>query len=355
MFAQPVQLHPRLKFTLVLCVYLLLALALSFAAPLTVVNDFTPRYVGVQSALSGESLYSQTTTERIQQVYYGYTTITQDQQAFAYPATSALVFAPITALPLMPAAEYWRGAQLVLACVALFLLVRRWYAPPLLLLLLHEPLVGFLLAQTVLWSVAWLAFGLYALERGWRVRAGVCCALATIQPTLTIPIILILLIRQRRALAAFFAVMLLWALASILVFGWWLPDWLRGVSAYGGYVEFLVWLPGRVWWVAPIGLGLLLLALREKRAAERLGLAAAGTVLLLPMTGLYHLSLFAPAVCRLRWQFWVLFALAAWGLILLPFEFRVWEAALLAGAVALAIFWGRQHWLAPEVQPGEAV
>jgi hypothetical protein len=143
-------------------------------------------------------------------------------------------------------------------------------------------------------------------------------------------------------------------LPAFALVGWWLPGWFNNLTAYSGYVQHLVWVPGRftplVIAVAAAGVGLALL--RRFPPADLYAVGVIGALLVLPQTGSYFLVLLLPvfllAVVRARdlprWRQMVILAVVALALLLswvyqpLDLETRKIEALLMPLHAALA--WG---------------
>lgn len=326
----------RLSFVLVLgLVATLMALRIYTEAD-TLSLDFTPRYVPAQAALMGQSAYSDVVTTQSQIAYYGApATADMDQHRFGYPAYSLFVYGALTVLPLRAAALVWMVAQVALCLWMLHLHgVGVWKALAL-IVLLREPLVALLIGQSVLWSVAWIGLALWTLERARHPQAAVAFALAALQPTITVPLALVVLLRYPHALRVYVLIMTGVVGASVVVFGWWIPDWLHGLTAYAGYVSYMVWIAPLLPLVIPFALGGgLWAALPSTPLWERAGLGLAALVLLLPLTGLYHLALFLPMLVRQSWRWSLVIGVVAWGMSIFPFELRIVEVLAVAGVVA---------------------
>lgn len=305
-------------------------------------NDLVARYVGAQQALAGVDPYSDAATDAIQRGYYGRPARPdEDQQRFAYPGYSLFVFAPLAPLPIRVALVVSQGIQLALMLIALRRLGVTSLAAAGILIALKEPLVSLLIGNVSLWVAAWIGFALVELQRGREGRAGVYMAVAAIQPTLAVPIALLMLVNRRRGLTTYLASMTVLVGASCILWGFWIPDWLAQVRAYGGYVSYLVWLPAILPPVVIVG------ALAGVRAwlindpLPRYAHSLVATVSLAPLTGLYHLTLFA--LVKLPVWAWIVPGVIVWGMSPLPFEIRRFEPLLWAGVVVI------YHWLRERV------
>ncbi|HVU10614.1 MAG TPA: glycosyltransferase family 87 protein [Phototrophicaceae bacterium] len=301
--------------------------------------DFIDHYNGAKAALSGISPYSESVTESNQIAWYGHVARTEDPQRFNYPAYSIFVFGVLTIFPPQAAIVIWTIIQLTLCMVMLNRLGRSAWASLLILLLLREPLSSFLLAQSTLWAAAWIGFGLIALEKRYSVRAGLCFALASLHPVLTIPLAIIVLLRDRRALLAFGISLLVGFGISLVAFGWWVPAWVNNLLNYSSGVNYLVWVARQFPVFIPVGGILLLVGVTRKAVWSRFSFTLSAFVLLLPLTGLYHLTLFLPMVAKMRWRWLAILTVIMWALAPQPFAIRQWEPVILAALVLAYEFW----------------
>lgn len=297
-------------------------------------NDLVARYVGAQQALAGINPYSDTATDAIQRGYYGrLAREDEDQQRFAYPGYSLFVFAPLALLPIRVALVVSQGVQLALMLIAMRRLGVTSLAAAGILVALKEPLVSLLIGNVSLWVAAWIGFALVDLQRGREGRAGVCMAVAAVQPTLAVPLALLMLANRRRGLTVYLVSMALLVGASCILWGFWIPDWLAQVRAYGGYVSYLVWLPAILPPIIIIGAVAGVRSWLSSDLQSRFAHSIAAIVSLIPLTGLYHLSLFA--LVRLPMWTWLALGVVVWGMSPLPFEVRRFEPLLWIGAVVV--------------------
>lgn len=214
--------------------------------------DLVPVWVGTRAALQGQNPYSDATTRQIQIAYYGRPLRPTDhanKMAFAYPAHTLVVFAPLAPfswpvarlvslvlLTVLTAASVplWLGAAGIRPPPARFLLI-------LALTLASWPVIwGIHQIQPTLLVGALAAAGCFLLRRGYGVSAGVLFAIATIKPQLVGPLITWLclwtLLRRQWSFLISFAV----ALAALLACGTWLVpgwigDWRASMADYAVY------------------------------------------------------------------------------------------------------------------------
>ncbi len=278
--------------------------------------DFYPRYVGSQAFWNGESPYTPEVTARIQTGMWGFELppTGYDQQRFAYPAYTALVIAPLLLLPASAAVAFWMTLQYfaVFASTGVWLWLLRWHVPAWLLFVLligfgfvfRYPVNLYLVAQFTGIMLLLISLALILLRGGRDTAAGILLALATIPPTIAAPLALILLgayaLHGRwRGLLAFVVTLALLSLLTFLRIGWWLPDFIAGLSDYSVY-SYPVWALGlidppvlRIVVGEIVVAALIWAALRlvPDRPLDFAALAISGTLLLIPQTGNYYLVL----------------------------------------------------------------
>jgi hypothetical protein len=292
--------------------------------------DLYPRYVGTQAFWNGESPYAQTVTDRIQLGMYGeLQPADADQQRFAHPAYSAVFLAPLLALSADTAIALWITLQFValLATPFLWLRILNWRPAPLTFLLLliglvfifRYPILSYLWGQFTGGIVFLFSLAILLLKHKRPVWTGVALALAAVPPSISGPLTVLVLGgyalngKHWRAAGVFIAILAITSLIAILRIGWWLPDFLAGVSAYADYahpVWALDYLPALLRPLSVIGLAALIVWLFWRwRAAARDSTQAATewqrqldficgailvTLLLVPQTGNYYLVLCIP-------------------------------------------------------------
>jgi hypothetical protein len=213
--------------------------------------DFYPHWVGGRAVWSGQTPYTAEITREIQMGMFGGELPPEaDQQNLAYPAYTSIVLGPVIALPAPTAIAAWMaiGLAAVIWTPVIWLAILSWRPAPLLLFVLllglsfgfHYPIDMLVLAQfsgTVLLS---LSLGVWLLTLKRDLLAGVIFALATVPPTLGAPLALGILgalaLRGRwRGLAAFVVTLAVLTGISIVLIGWWIPDWLEVVRDYASY------------------------------------------------------------------------------------------------------------------------
>lgn len=220
--------------------------------------DFYPHWVGGRAVWSGQSPYTPVVTEQIQTgMFGGILTNGGDQQRFAYPAYTSLLLLPWLVIPAETAIPIWLGIQFwaVLITPFVWVLVLRWQPPPVLLvvsligltIVFRYPLNLFLVGQFTGGMLLLLSLAVWLLLSKHDVLAGVVFALSTVPPTVAAPLALIILggfaLGGRwRGLIAFLVVMAGLLGASIILIGWWIPDFVGRLGEYAGY-SFPVWSP----------------------------------------------------------------------------------------------------------------
>lgn len=215
--------------------------------------DIYPRYVGAQAVWAGESPYAQTVTERIQIGMYGQLQPPDaDQQRFAHPAYSAIFLAPLLLLPPEVAIPVWTALQFaaLFATPFLWFAILRWKPRPLTLALLviglifvyRYPVLSYLWGQFTGGIVFLVSLAIWLLQGRRDAWAGVALALATVPPSISGPLAVLLLgvlllMGRWRGTAAFVAVLGAATLLSIVRIGWWLPEFIDGLRAYSVYAH----------------------------------------------------------------------------------------------------------------------
>jgi hypothetical protein len=231
-------------------------------------SDFLPRWVGTREFLmTGESPYSDVTTRKIQQMFYGRPAhLDEDQVLFVYPFYSTIIFAPFAMIPDFNTARAVWMTVLELGVILITLAgisLSRWKLSPLMLgVLLIFALLWYYSIRPLINANASILVGLFvmlallAIRAGQDSWAGLFLVLATIKPQVVLILILFILIwavSERRHLIfwSFFGNLALFiAVTSLLI-----PDWtwqnLRQVLAYPDYTLpgtpgeiFAQWMPG---------------------------------------------------------------------------------------------------------------
>lgn len=213
--------------------------------------DLVTVYTGTQFIIRGEDPYSIAATQAIQTTYYGRPLTPADHvnsMSFAYPAYTAILFAPLALFP-------WPIARLIflismpvlmgLSALAWMRLLQfeessatKWMV--LLLSLVSWPCVWALrLQQPTLAVAVLLPLGCLLLHRKRDKWAGILLAIVTIKPQLVVAVIAWLLlwacIKGRWTFIASFAA----ALAALLAIAqWMLPGWFsRWMTALKEYPD----------------------------------------------------------------------------------------------------------------------
>jgi hypothetical protein len=168
---------------------------------------------GVRATLNGIDPYSDQVTREIQVAYYGRSLVTSDhaqKMAFAYPAYTAIVLAPLSLL----SSDRLRLGFLVLVPIMMAATVPLWLSVLTIRMKSAHMAIAtilFLASWPVMWSLrlqqptlivaVLLVAGCFLLKRQWDVMAGFLFALSTIKPQLVGPLLIWLLlwtIRQYR-------------------------------------------------------------------------------------------------------------------------------------------------------------
>jgi hypothetical protein len=285
--------------------------------------DFTPRYVGTKAIWAGENPYADTVTSRIQNQMFGRTLPEGiDEQRFAYPAYIAVFLAPFTLLPARMAVSLWMAFQFVSVLIVPFiwLYILRWHVRPLatiamlvgIVLVFRFPINNYLVANFTGSMLLFISLALLALREKRDTLAGVLFAIATVPPTVSVPLAMLILgayalSGRWRGLLSFIATLAAASVITILLVGWWIPDFLQGLSSYTEYAH-------PVWAVSliPPYLGIVLLFAvlvvcvmavvrfcKSPTPQNELILIAVvipSVLILVPQTGNYYLTLLIPAV-----------------------------------------------------------
>jgi hypothetical protein len=224
------------------------------------IGDLYPRWYGARELLlHHRDPYSLEVSREIQVAYYGHPLDTagadrgRDEQRFAYPVYVVFFLAPTIDLPFSRAQAVvrWTLAFLAATSVLLWLLALRWRPPALVTVALialtvsSPPMMYALRLQQLAVFVAFSLAGCMALlSRGRLFWAGCLLACATVKPQLALMPVLWFLIwatgdwKQRRRLALGFAAALgLLVAAGEAILPAWLPEFVRGLIAYGQYVK----------------------------------------------------------------------------------------------------------------------
>jgi len=209
--------------------------------------DFAPYWVGAREALHGHSPYRPATLYQIQEVVYGGPAGLEDPMMFMYPGWIIVLVAPFTVFPYPLAATVYIATLLWAVLLILAALVPTPWQDRRSFFWLAVLLVGslpFLVISVTKGQLGyWSLIALFMAHRSWQRRrdflAGVFLALALLKPTTillpTFGFLFFALHRKRWALLKGFAITLATLLSlSILVAGYWVPDYLHVLRAKGG-------------------------------------------------------------------------------------------------------------------------
>jgi hypothetical protein len=249
--------------------------------------DFTAIYNGASALHAGISPYDRSVTERNQSYNYGRLALTyEDEIRVAHPLTSMLMLYPLGWAEQETAKQLFiAGSGLLFIAGLHYLGASLWWAC-LMFFLLREPISGFFLGQLALLSAAAVIWGLASIKRGKLRAAQLWMVLASTHPVLSVPLALIVLPRRRLYLCILAAIGLL----MLTVDNLWPLHWIENMRAYPSYVTNMVWMPS----ISPIFVPLSL-ALMSMRGYSS---TVAGLTLILPVTGVYHMSLYAPVFIK---------------------------------------------------------
>ncbi|MGB3630629.1 MAG: glycosyltransferase 87 family protein [Terracidiphilus sp.] len=326
--------------------------------------DLFPAWYGTREVvLHHGDPYSDEVTAQIQKAIYDRTASSgMDQQRFAYPVFSVILFFPFALAPL-PLAEklaFLVFVALTVASIAWWtgkMTARRLLLATLLAAATFPCYYVLIALQPTLLIASAMAAACAAARRGRLLLSGVLLALACVKPQLAIGILIPLFawaihdIRRRWTLPLAFlgAGVALFAFGQLILPGW-VPEWLGVVRAYAGYaratsaISSLGRLPGTVLAVAIVAA----VAIATWRHRDDLPFTSAlcvSTVLLVVPLHLYDqflllvpaLWLFANRDCFAEWTGQRLLALLdialtigwVWQVLLVPVYFLSRHAALI--------------------------
>lgn len=295
--------------------------------------DFTAVYHGVTALSDNESPYDMKIAEQNQRFTYGRLALDgEDQMRIAHPLTSLLLLYPLAWFELQTAKAIFIAGSALLLISGVHQLGAKWWWSVLVCILLREPVAAFMLGQIALLSSACVVWALVFAKRRQNRAAQLMMVIASVHPILSVPIALLTL--KKRSL--YVSVLSLLFCLSLCIDWQWPLKWLSVARAYPGYVNYMVWLPQ----VAPIlaFIGIALLFMRNFTGS------LTGLTLLMPLTGAYHLTLYAPVFSKPTYVFLV-FALLIWFIPLFPISDRKVISPLLFVCFALLSSNSLQHWL----------
>ncbi len=203
--------------------------------------DLVPVWVGTRVLLAHGDPYSAETTRQIQSQYYGHPLRPSDHvdvMRFAYPAQTAVLFAPFAILAFHDARIVFLLCMLPLtaATVPVWMsavnakATRSQMGVVTLLFLGSWPAAwGFRLLQPTMVVAVLVAAGCWLLRRDHGIAAGVLLALAMIKPQLVGPLVLWLALWATRQRVWRFLVSFVLASGLLQAIAWWLrPEWWIG-------------------------------------------------------------------------------------------------------------------------------
>lgn len=244
-------------------------------------RDFGAPFHGAEALVSGVSPYAQSVTDLSQLSYYGrLAEYGEDQHRVAYPVTSLLLLTPLVGLGIENAALLYRVLAAFLLILGVYRLQKSLLWAILAVFLLREPMVAFNLGQMALLGAAFSTLGISLLKERREVPALVCFVGASISPVIGIPLALLILWPYRRLWLGYISLMAALGVISLVVSGWWLPDWVGTMRSYPTYTQYGVWMPALI----PLGVAALL-------GSDRFRGATSAVLLSVPLTGLYQTSI----------------------------------------------------------------
>ena len=315
-------------------------------------RDFYPWWAGARLRLfEGRDLYSLDTVREMQLRLYGKILPPEmDQQGFAYPAQMLVILFPFWWVADREiATALWEGLSVLLLLASLYFLGRMPRRPvPIFVLaaflLWQYPLLMIFQGQITGLILVSLLLGFWAYQHGKDILSGLALSLAVLKPELALLPWLVMLFmafkdRRFRMPLAFFAAQAFLLASSMLLAGWWIPEWLAAVQRYSGYAKS-AWAPLTAWSVHPLLFVILLLMtvglLVNMRWNRLAAFAAAFPVglLLLPQTLVWGLTiLLAPLILawngRARWVVAAVWLLG-WIFLFLPPPLWRWQSLILA-------------------------
>jgi len=307
--------------------------------------DFVPLYNGAVAVREHRNPFDRRVVEQNQRDVYGRLAIAgEDEFRGGYPVPALFIGLPLTVLPIGAASVVYRVFSATLLILALVQLGVKPLWAFVVLFLLREPVVAFTLGQFTLWTSACAVFALSALKQQQDTRAALWFALASGNLILTVPLALLMLLARRRALLIYIGAMGLWYGVSFLTTGWWVAEWLEILRAYPGYVKFMIWMPTVLPILIPVGIFAVIMALRKHDMMPRWAFAVSGIVLLLPLSGLYHMTLFAPVFVRCSRSFVLVIGACIWALSLAPLDLRLLIVPLVFTSMTLVVNLYRPTW-----------
>lgn len=227
-------------------------------------RDFYPLWKGSRLVLlEHQDLYSPKTTRRLQIELYGQAfSLERDQQGFAYPATSLIVFLPFVLIKNVEiATAAWVGISVILTFLTLISQRKEFseqfdFLIVMFLMIWYFPLLNFFQGQTMAVMLASLGMSYWAYSRGYFSVAGALLAIGLIKPGIVLlPVLTILVLAFRNAdykvIWSFVGANLLIVLLSFVFAGYWIPGWIQALQRYSEYAK-VFWPLGISWNVSPV-------------------------------------------------------------------------------------------------------
>lgn len=283
-------------------------------------SDFYLIWHGAQELWQGHTPYTDEVTRDIQLKIVGEEVSAGGNEfRFVYPAYSAFVFLPFTTLDFQSAYLYWLTVQPIFLIASVTLLVKAFFskASPLLLVLLlliafsmYYFWLGMALAQTGIFILFLFSVIAYLSSRGYDSLAAIPLAIATVKPQLVFFVIagwVLWFISKRywRPILVLVGLGFSLVLLPMPWIGFWMPGFLRQISAYWGYtgaastltlaVSYLV---GEQWVTLALFLAVLLAIFSLWKISHvfndrlpALGMSVIFTLLIVPLSFVYDLIL----------------------------------------------------------------
>ena len=210
--------------------------------------DFVPFWVGVQEMLNGLNPYTPEVTLKIQEVVYGGPAGVYDPMMFVYPAWLFLVILPFSFLPLQWAVILYSSTLMLLLFIVMKQLAALWASlyggkNAFWLFVLIAGSLPFIIISVMKGQLGYIGLvALYFSRQLWKKKplwAGVILGFALIKPTVTvIPVLGFLLWglyeKNWRLLLGFSGLMFALLVSSVLVSGYWLPEYFEMLGITGG-------------------------------------------------------------------------------------------------------------------------
>lgn len=280
--------------------------------------------------------------------------------SFAYPAYLAVVLFPIALLPYSTAFSIWTGLQFPMLFIALYFLARfmeiklKPFEWAILFVAgtigFRFPLYSYALGQISIFLLFLIALLLFFLKKGKLTEAGITLAITAIRPDIfciagVASIIFLWKSSQdiKRLILVTAASFIAINIVSIILLGFWYPDWFKMLLTYSGDNPKVHW-PLEIFPTTLIQIGFLSLLIgyllwqffrvyREPRQENKL--VTISTLFLvyalsLKVTGVYHMTLLlVPALIllsfyaqsNLKWVIWITLILP-WFYKYIPINFN---------------------------------